>query len=233
MALLVATLAHAQIVFTLTATADATAYGYQSGQSYTFRYVLTTDSMAANTNNTYFSSDGDHWGNQDTDPTPTFTDFTSDALLGTYVAPPMAQAEAYRLGGPGNPSTVGLDVGDGFYQMAGLTTLDGVAVIHVSSVIDLTASAFAPSYPETYIDQTTFWNNHLGIYTDSISHGQIMFYFPSTNDVATFSVTRLTIANLAAVPEPSTCALALAAAALGGVLIRRRDVKKHRAERQA
>lgn len=221
LALLAAAAAHAQITFTITGTAAATDYGYTSGQSYTFSFVLNT----AFTNNTSsrFDSSSNYWDQELETESDIYTNIYGTGLSGTFVSPHSADINtpyAY-VDTESAQSNIILNQGSdtpGVY--IGLQTLSGTDLTVITATFnDSIIGSSAAAYPGTYTPLTTYWSNYLGTYTIS---GTLSLYSNGGTPLESFSITSVTISDASAVPEPATYAALLGLVALGLVARLRR-----------
>jgi hypothetical protein len=212
--------ANAQLVFTVTATANATVEGYTSGNSYTF--IFTTGSSypaISNLSGSYFQPTQNYWIEDVVGDNQLFLTVGGTALGGGFIRPTSSSNDPYSYISnytTGNGFNIAAR-NNGSYSV-GLTTLNSTALGGVAGTLS-SVGLNSASYPQSYIDMTTYFGAHLGSYSAS---GTISVYSPVLSNLASFTATNLTIAS--AVPEPSTYAAIFGGLALmGTVLVRRRQ----------
>lgn len=221
--------ASAQIVFTVTATAENTpgtaAQGYTAGRAYTFAYTLTPDYPV---NHNYFPGRNDGWFEKDITAEPAlFTAVGGTGVSGTFIDP---------VGPEGSPFSMVRVHGSNFVEMfagadagnIGLTTLAGSTLTHAISNMNLEGINFVE--PATYTNPADYFAGYLGDYR---AWGGSVGLYGGTFDGATFLVTSLNISNnistsvsnTTAIPEPSTYAALFGLGALGLAFWRRHRVR--------
>lgn len=208
--------ARAQFTLSITATANATASGYTSGQTVVFNFNVTGANLSANNGNQFFSYTNQWWYDV-TGDAPLFTSVSGTGLTGTYSQPSANSNDpfSYIQAAPdGPPSLLTFDVGAETSNLGLIVNGHAVTEITVGN-LDWGQSFPAPA---TYTALTTYFTPFAG------SHSLVGGYMDMSLSGASqlhFTPSNLTIS---AVPEPSACALMLGAAGLAaaGWLRRRR-----------
>lgn len=212
---------HAQLVFTVTATANSTGAGYTAGQSYTFSYV--TAASFANNSSSSFGASSAAWSEDDTTHNQMFTAISGTGINGTYVRPVADLYDPYSgfyISQSGSNYQLHISASaESTGSSMGLTKLNGAQAISAYTAITAGAPSFVMpgSYVEPFASGTGFFTSYVGTISSGLT-GTVTLSDPSYNNTV-FTVTSLTIS---AVPEPSTYAALAGLAALGFVAWRRR-----------
>lgn len=222
--------AAAQIVFTITATAnsDAVAGGYTQGQSYTF--IFTSAASFANTSSSQYTSVANSWSEETASDGQMWTSIGGTGITGTFVRPVATSTNPYSWAYPNSDYGLALGVDtDDITNLIGLNTLSNQAIEYLSvtrmsggSMPSFTESDFTQAYVEPFNSSTGFFaTKFLGSFT-GLTSGTVEIGMPDGDTYYTFAVTDLSIGAASAVPEPSTYAALAGLAAFGLVLLRRR-----------
>jgi hypothetical protein len=204
----------AQVVFTITGTADATAAGYNVSQSYTFVFT-TTVNHASNIHSAFFLGSENAWRDENTGTsTNLFASIGGTGLAGTFVRPTSSASAPFSFIRNDSffPTTLELHAGNDAGGSIGLGTPDTSVVGKIHAIVSgLPTFAFPGSYstPETYFSAYTG--------TDLSVAGSITLYNPGGAAIATFTPTQAMIA----IPEPSAAVALLGTLALGVAAWRR------------
>jgi len=208
--LLGAASARAQILLTFSGTATNDAHGYVFEQSYTVSFQLNSAfSGQLGSNSGGFDGDSVSWWQSSPSQTPVFTDIYGSALQGSFIQPTNEPDISLALRSAGRVE-VYLGTGDG--ASLGILTLDGESPTHLGRILIQVDAPFAATanYSGSYANPASYWSNLLG--THAVD-GQVVFSNTSNQGLMTFNATSLTVTDLAAVPEPATCA------ALAGLIV--------------
>lgn len=193
------------IQFTLTGTADSTKFGYTSGQSYSFSWIM--NSGFTNNVNCIFSDTENLWTEEFVDRAPIFTDVRGDGLTGTWQRPVLSEGDPLSyvdvMKADGTHYLQLLASNDSDYSI-GLTA-GGTDIQIVNGKVEMTNSF---SYPQSYTDPGVYFAGHVGTYTPV--SGFIELVNVGRTDGILFTATSV---NISAIPEPSTTVLV----AFGGV----------------
>ncbi len=222
--------AAAQIVFTVTATAnsDAVAGGYTQGQSYTF--IFTSAASFANTGSSTYTSVANSWSEENVSDGQMWTSIGGTGVNGTFVRPTVNSIDPYSYAYPSAEWGLGLGVGsDSNTNLIGLSTLSNQSFKYLSvssmrggTMPAFTESDFTASYVEPFNSTTGFFaTKGFGSFT-GLTNGTVEIGMPNDSAFYTFAVTGLSVGTVSAVPEPSTYAALAGLAAFGLVLLRRR-----------
>jgi len=207
----------AQVVFTVTATANATALGYTASQSVAFTFVLHDFSPAVpagGPGSTYYLWMDDFL----TDP-ELWTSVSGTGLGGTWSRPNASNTAPFSKILASSPNALQLYAS----HEGGVTglTVNGVALQSVDMNATYTGLAYPAFNGSSLPDPTAFFSTLPGTYlAASTSTARI---YDDLNNSVTFTITGLTIS---AIPEPSICAFTAALGALGFVAWRRRQQKE-------
>lgn len=218
--------ASAQIVFTVTGTANSTANGYTSGQSYTF--VFTSANSFANTDYSAFDSEGQKYTEETVTDPQMWTSIGGTGLAGSYVRPIADTDDAYSyLQTTVNHNQLDILAGADTSTSIGLQTLGGTSIAIVRawmSGTELPTFAAPAAYAEPFNATTGYWAGYTGTYSGFTGpYNKIAVYsLAYQTTYMEFTPTSLTISAVGAVPEPSTYAAFAGLAAFGLVLLRRR-----------
>jgi hypothetical protein len=212
-----------QVVFTVTATANSSVYGYTAGQSYTF--VFTAGSSFGPNGMSAFDSSQNFWLEETTTEDQLWSSVSGTGALGTYVRPtstsdaPYSNLATYT----GNRLVLlaGADIGT-----IGVTAPSGSALKRVE--FDLTGlTGFA--FPGTYSQPNSYFSVYNGSYTPS---GSISGVVVVAGDFTSYGFT-VSGVSIGAVPEPATYAALAGVAVLGCALWRRRAYSFRPCDRSA
>lgn len=212
-ALLVAPVAAPALVFTVTATADSTAYGFTSGQSYTFNYWL--NDFAPTAPEGHASGSYYFWYDESVSVDPQlWADMTGSGLVGPYTRPSSSDWSPYSfIRADNNSSQLALYAGvDSSMSDTGLTS-GGVNIGTVSFSVDLPGVSFDAD-GVTLPDPTTYFSGYMGSYAITSSNSA---YVWGDSGPLNFTPTQVVIG----VPEPSSYAALFGALTLGFVFWRR------------
>lgn len=208
----------AQIVFTITGTADSTSLGYTAGLTYTF--TMTLNDYAPTTPVGGTSSTEYDWSENPGDPV-LWASVAGDGLAGTWTPP--TDPQSYVFLGPedsGQTSYAYLDLtAQSESSQTGLTA-NGNNLYYVEGYFYLPHGLFDVSSP-SLPNPVSYFAAYVNTY-DLTSTGS-SFNVNTTGASASFTVTSL---QISAVPEPSTYALAAGLAALAGAGWWRRKQKR-------
>jgi hypothetical protein len=210
----IANCAHAQLVFTVATTANATGHGYTAGQVATFAFTVSGANLSANVGNQFFNGITNQWWDDITSDTPVFTAIGGTGLTGTF-ARATANANdpfAYVQALPPSPSQLTLNDGAETSNIGLLVGATGVNYI-VAGNLD-----WGASFPATgnYSSLTSYFTPYIG--THALSGGYLDISLVG-GSLISFTATSLTIS---AVPEPSTYTVFAGLAVLGFGVMRRR-----------
>jgi len=208
---------HAQITFTVTATADNipgnAAQDYIAGQAYTFVYTLTPEYPQ---NHNYFPGQNYAWFEKDvTTETPLFTAVGGTGMGGHYTDPIATGGSPFSFATTSNSNFIELYAGADHGNI-GLTTLAGTPLSDAIACMNLGDINFAT--PGAYTNPANYFSAYLGNYH---AWGGTVGLYRGTFVGATFQVTNVSISNQTAIPEPSTSAALLGLGVLGWALSRR------------
>jgi hypothetical protein len=204
----------AQVMFTVTGTADSTAEGYLSGQSYTFTYI--TFPSYPNTESSVFSDTTNAWSEETTDDSQLWSALSGDGLTGSLVRPVSTFFAPYSY----------INVSDSFSVFAGSDSDEAIGLLTPEgnpigglymNIIGGDLPAFV--HDESYHDVMDYFSAYEGSYTPDA--GFFNIYTPGvfSDPIISFTVTNATIT---VVPEPSTYALLGLGLASVALLRRRR-----------
>ncbi len=216
-----ATLAPAQVTFTVTATAGTTTQGYVLGNSYTFIY--TTVPNFTTLANSAFSASAWEWKEEQTTVNQLWSSVGGTGLLGSFVRPAGTLNDPYSY--VGGLATLGIfELGANTDALVttttGLTTLSGTSLRATSASMSggtLPTFAYSASSPST--DLATYYSAYVGTYS-GFSAGQVKLRDSVSNSLLlNFDITSV---EISVIPEPSTYAAALAAVALAVAAYHRR-----------
>lgn len=221
--------ATAQVTFTVTGTINTTAEGFTAGDVVTFSWTLIQSPSPGqpgsvnNVSNFYWI---DETAGTDS---PLFASVTGSPLSGTYVRSSSSPASRMSVA-----STNMLSIKSGNWSDPLGLTYNGNAVTNITMDARFTGLTFDLSTGvdgQPPPDANTYFATYAGTYTelDYSSNNNYFFWVGiDTNvfeDGLPFTPTSLTIA-VGAVPEPSTYAAILGAAALVGAGVLRRRTKR-------
>jgi hypothetical protein len=189
----------APISFSVTGTAKTNLYGYVTGQSYTFNWIMNVD--FTNNASSFFNSVDNYWSDELVSEAPIFTDVSGDGLTGSWQRPIVAEDDPYSVIEAGNDFgthhfTLRADT-DGAYSI-GLQA-NGTDVVGIEAAVLRIGNIF--SCPGSYTDPTSYFAGLTGTYTPIF--GLISLYTVNP-EVLSFTPTSVTIS---AIPEPSTAFL--------------------------
>lgn len=220
-------LVRAQVIISVTATANSTSQGYIATNPYTF--IFTTGATFANNPNSFFgATDQEYREDSISTDDQLWSSISGTGLGGSYVRPaghPDDPSSTLRAAIAGPNYFIQLHaIAEGFVtQHIGKTTLSGSAINGIYAVADVgTLPPFA--FPETHVNPNTYFAPYYGTYagfgTSEPSNADVVtIEFNNHVSFLTFSITSITIS---AIPEAATYAALLGASALGLVIVRRR-----------
>ena len=186
------------ISFTLTGTADNSLYGYVSGQSYSFTWVV--NSGFTDNGSSWFIGDDNFWNEELVSESPIFTDVRGDGLSGSWQRPtgaeddPYSNLRAFFDGDQRLSLYAGTDASGGSIGLLA----NGAAVSAVRGDVYMD-SIF--SFPGSYTDPNVYFGGLTGTYAPTA--GGLAIYTVGGGPMS-FTATSVTIS---AVPEPSTALL--------------------------
>jgi len=205
--------ARAQVVFTMTGTANQTKFGYTTNQSYTF--VFTTG-VSFVTGTSLFTTSYNRWYEERTSDSQLWSSITGTGVTGDFVRPVAQSTDPYSFlrttdSGASDQLDLRVDAEGTADVNIGLRGPDNTTALgYVAAQLYPTNFAF----PGTESQPTSYFSSYLGTY--SLSSGSITVGRSADQyDVASFTPTSVTIA---AVPEPSTHAALAGLAALAGAI---------------
>jgi|GEM_PF-6816348 PEP-CTERM putative exosortase interaction domain len=211
--ILFAVTSHAQIVFTVTATAPKTAAGYETAESYTFSFTL---SPSFNDSASSFSPTENKWLESSLADDQLFSAVTGD-VTGTFTRSisPYSQVIVRN-------STFMLNVAT-LEGSVGLASLDGTDVglsVYIWNFPDIEGRpVFA--FPNTFVEPNSYFSDYIGSYV-AVGTLSVWDLADTSTAVISLDVTQFTIS---AIPEPSTYAILAGAGVLGFALLRRRKAR--------
>ncbi|MBU1694507.1 MAG: hypothetical protein KKC51_11155 [Verrucomicrobia bacterium] len=195
--------ARADVVFSVTGTANESKWGYVNGQSYTFYWTL--NPSFSETPYCSFSDTINLWADETVSDTPTFTDCGGDGLTGEWVRPTAGEGDPYSsvqvndVSGHEVSLLADMDANYGIGLQAGGNDLRTLVAYGLNPGITF-------SFPESYTNPSAYFVNYSG--THALSQGTILLWTTNNQSLA-FSAGSLSI-----IPEPTAGLLLLLA---GGV----------------
>ncbi len=218
-ALAVGVRARGQVTLTFTGTAGSTALGYTSGQSYSFSF--TTASSFASTSRSTFSGSTNDWIAAPTDPL-LITTVTGGGLSGT-LSSGVVTTELQN-----STSNLMLDFEDETNGGAIGYTANGNSLNQIYVLITpATVHPFSFSLSGSYTNPANYFANYTGTYSMAgvTNNHFLLLLGDSSSEMIT--LTSVTIANAAAIPEPSNMGWILGAVVcMGAAGWRRRKAGK-------
>lgn len=228
-AALIGTASADPVVFTFTATANATSQGYTFGNDYTFSFAtgssyatLSDLSQSTFADNSSFNG-SNYWKNFSTSDSALFVSASGTGLGGTFVPSATNPGSYIANGSISSDFVVGTaTVG----QTVGMTTLSGTLISYFNaSAMQFTLSP-AAVFTGSYVDPTEYFGARPGVYAVTAFNPLRLYGIGAGGDeLASFTVTQLEISGVSAVPEPSTYAAFAGIAMLGFAAWRRRRVQ--------
>lgn len=211
----------AQVVFTLTGTANDNNLGYVMGQTYTF--VLTTGASFANTSTSTFLSYRNLWSEQTTTDNQLWANIGGSGLSSGYSRPTSAaDAPASSLRAEGPPSSLYFYAGtDEFLGTIGLTTPASNVIGGFEFSIEADTTTF--SFVGAFTEMNSFFPAYNGTYVPTTpGTGRVFLPNVFSGSQAEFTITSLTINGGTAVPEPSSYATLFGIIVMAFVIRQRR-----------
>lgn len=218
-----ATIAPAQVIFTVTATANSTTENYTSGNSYTFIFTMGNFTTLGNSG---FSASNQFYQEVNTSDDQLWSSLAGSGLLGSFIRPTGNASDPYSWAKAsippstplGNSITLTAATDRISTQHIGVTTLQGTALSRVEVFVD---NGGLPSFSTgAAVSPAAFFSSYTGTYTGFSGGNDLVELYSTSNTVlVSFTPTSLTIS---AVPEPSAYATLAGLGALGLALIRRR-----------
>lgn len=211
----------AQIVFTVTGSANTSAAGYSIGQPYTF--VFTSLTAFADNLDSNFQANTNYWAEENAAEHQIWSSVTSTSLSGSYTRPAGNYTQSFLqvTDSPGLSFGAGSDNGSG--ANIGLitpnTTLLGTIVVTTSDSPPASLPTF--TFPSGFSDPVGYFASRNGTYTGFDTASLIWIYNSGGTPVVSFHVTSLTI-NATPVPEPAAYAACCGLGALCLAAWRRR-----------
>ncbi len=204
------------INFSLTATANATGYGYTQGGVYTF--VFTTGNSFTGTGTNVFIAGSNQWSQETVSDDRMWSTVGGTGLTGAFSDPQAPSSQTpysyiTTFTDSGNNS-LGLFAGNDSNVDIGLMALDGATLLsYVATSITVSGASF--SYTSGYTDPNDYFANYIGGYAVI---GAIELK-PMTGSNIAFTVSNISIS---AVPEPGTYAAIAGISTLCFAVSRRR-----------
>jgi hypothetical protein len=219
--------ASAQVVFSVTATANSTAQGYTSGQAYTFSFT-SVGSYAVPTSSYTIATDRFYVAEELTTDPQLWSSLSGSGLLGSFVRPvstlnaPFSFIDWDNRTVLSNPHDLNLGAETDSTDTLGVTTLTGTAV-RLFDVSLVGVTNYTLPTPPTYVDPVAYSQGYAGTY--AVGGGsQVSLADVNGTQLMSFAVSSLTIS---AVPEPATTVAVLGFAALALAWTRRRARVRH------
>lgn len=228
-------LASAQVTFTVTATANATAENYTSGNAYTFIFTMGDFTNLSATGSTSYSQPTlTFYQEENTGADQLWSSVGGTGLAGSYVRPTgnyNDPASSIQTSIPSysdyNALSISVGTDQDVTQTIGLTTLSGTSLSYIYIHLD---DAILPTWAMNGGNPTTttpeaYFSAYVGTYTGvtaTDTDNMLEFYNASGTKFLYFTVTSVAIS---AVPEPSTYAAMFGVSALALAAWRRRRIK--------
>jgi hypothetical protein len=209
--------ARAQVVFSVSGTANATGSGFTAGQAVTFNFTLTGASLAGNVANSFNAGVSNQWWEDITSDTQMFTSVSGTGLSGTFMRATATSGDPFSY----------------IQTLPNQLTFTDGAESAITNSIGLVAGGTPVNYilagnldwgvtfstPGTYGSPSAFFTALSG--THALNSGGYADIQLTNGTVINFTMTSLTITS---VPEPSVMALLiLGLPAIGGLAYRRRS----------
>jgi hypothetical protein len=210
----------AQVIFTLTATANDNNLGYVMGNTYTF--VLTTGSSFGNTASSTFNSTRNFWSEEVNTDDQLWSSIGGTGLSASYIRPSEDSGATSSSLKIDSPRSFLLGAGsNAFLGEIGVKAPNGSTLGGIEFTITSDTGTF--DFSSAYTQPNTYFGGVNGTYTP-VTAGWGRVYLPNvvSGSQAEFTFTSLTISGGAAVPEPAAYAALAGLAALGLALVRRR-----------
>ena len=201
----------------ITGTANYTAMGYTSGQSYTFNWVINDGYTGGSADDS--ALDHNYWAVELASDPFLWSSVSGDGLVGTYSRPSGVSWAPYD-DLESSPTYIYLLASSDTHTSLGLTA-NGAAVNQVQAAASI-GVGFA--FSGTYINPAEYFATYEGVYTSSAIFDNSLNYVEvrdTASNTAQFTPTSVTIA---AIPEPAT-ALLFGLGGMGAWLVRRNKVK--------
>jgi len=183
------------IQFTLTGTANSTMYGYTSGQSYSFNWIV--NSGFTNNPSSEFTASKNLWTDELVSEAPIFSALSGDGLTGSWVRPTVGEDDPWSLIQIFNASSINLTAGNDAGYSTGFNA-NGTAIREITGLAVI-GNIF--SFPASYTDPNVYFASRTGTYSPSSGNIQLV---PVSGPAVTFNATSFTISTI---PEPSTALL--------------------------
>ena len=190
------------IQVSITGTANGNAFGYTSGQSYTFNWVINeayTDGPALDS----FEPTHNIWREESVSDSRVFSALSGDGITGTYTQPGNP-VSFLQTGSPvsGQENKLSCNA-----RTTSLLTENLGIYANGYSLISFSASSInigAWAFPQTYTDPTAYMSSYTGTYSSIGGSIEMEHVNPVTG--ASYLSFSPTSATIEAIPEPATLA---------------------------